>query len=525
MISARLAILAAMLAALALAGNGCADEARADKPARLTAQELSKRPALSGGTPRAWLTTRGDNADSLYCAARLKLPLATEPAWEFGYTPAEFSGHPARTVLHYDGLLVLAGDSPQLIGLDTVTGAQRFNHDVYEHLDSDAQEYFRNLYVHPQRLLVGVDNLRRFYAWDIRGAALERLWLTGQAKDAAGMVASGRLLVTGWDDKLFGLDMLDGSKQWQVPLGAGGGGVVLAGDGKAAWWSEAGLAMGFDPHDGGLMWNLQVVDQVDRIVPDKQRGLAYLAYSSEKLECRGLDSGKLLWSYSWRSLMDAEERARRLAETQEIIGGNNRRFVPAEIVVEVSEMAVTTAGLVLSLDSGTVLAFDHEGHIRWLYEADVPGISLLCFKNAILLGQLYARPQDFPYPLLPFWLDPPDWPHYQEVTRRWDGIEWPPGREGRGQEEPGSQADSRVTNEMEATGRQVLFFRFVALDPATGEELSAFEPARVPFSSPVPAYSYIVFSELPNYRTNLAPGAPSQRLTVAAYDWIDWEGE
>ena len=469
------------LALVLLGGSACQEDAGTAHASNLPAN-LSQRQAHFGGDQRAWPTTHGDWGDSAYCAAQLQLPLSREPAWIADYTAAEFSTHPASPLLHYDGTLVLAARSPQLIGLDVDTGARVFNAPYYQAVDSLAMEELRWMFISPQGLIMVRDDQGRYYLLDELTRPPRRLWISAPTNDIeSGYVVTPEYLYTAWGSQLRCLALADGEEQWRYPTLTPAGGVVLAHD-VVVWWSRQSKLVAVDASTGWLRWSVQVPEPIWRAICTDRNHDVYLIYS-ERVECRDLFSGDLRWEYDWSKLMSDTERTQRFAES----GMGRKGFEEEDVTVLLARSPMLTPeGLILTLVCGEVLAFDHQGQVRWRYSE--PGHLLLgqvAFANGILLWEAYVGPEYFGglqrYRL--FSLQPPAWAAYQAASS---------GEQQRG-----------------------VFLRQLVLDPASGTGLDGFDFSTVAAAGPVPAYGKIVYSEEP------VQGVYQRR--VLAYDWLVWE--
>ena len=487
---------------------------------QLTAEQLTGRQGFPGNTPEAWLTDRGGNSDGGYCDAMLRLPLATEPNWEFDYSAAEFSPTPVRAAVHYNGTLYLAAESPQLIALNADDGTVIFNKDVYAHEDTDVVEQIQRIYAHPKGLLIGQDNLGRYYAWDTLGEELLRLWLGPELITGSGFVTDQDLLLTSLQDQLYALDVLTGGTKWAYPSNSRPGGVVLSRDGIELWWSSDGRLYALEAATGIPLWSITTTDLIERAVIDEVQSLAYVAYGSEFIECRSLADGNIRWSYSWAGLYSAEERARRFAEVKGRLGGRRQHGMNwSGTNNRVDDIALSGDGLALSLCSGHVVKLDATGRQVWMYSGQAPVTRLIAFNNGLLVGALYVRPEVFLWERAVFCLDLPDWPRMRQV---WEEQGAPLEETAGNDSEPdvALQASSG-----DAGVRQEIFYRYAVLGLDNGQELSAFEPELLPASALIPAHGNVVYAEAPWYWAITGRAERSNRLRVLAYPWIEWEGE
>jgi outer membrane protein assembly factor BamB len=527
MTSGQANILSALpLAALLMMGlAACQPQAVEQKQAavlaQLSADELQARPAYYGGDTRAWPTDRGNNCDSGYCAARLKLPLATEPAWEYSYSAAEFSARPATAIVHYDGKLYLSASSSQLAVLDAASGKLLMNRDVYAHENNDSSEQIQRLYGHPQGLLLAQDNLGRYYAWDLLNPVLPRLWLGSRRDIGSGFVTDGTLMLASWTDELAAVDVLDGEQRWSYPSACDPGGLVLSHSGIEIWWSSTGRLYALHAADGAPLWNITTADMIDRVIINEHEQLAYVAYGSEYLECRSLADGTVRWQYSWVGLWSAAARERLLAEATRQVGEHTASLAWTGVENVIDNLAaLPEGGLIISLADGRLIALDAAGTERWRYSGKAPAYGMLAFENGVILGSVYASPAAYPWKRAVFSLTAPDWPRLRQVQQQ-QGQPEPSNNTGAAQ--PAAPAlGARTAN---GPPRQEMFYRLAVLDIDSGRELDSFEPELLPASSLIPAQGNIVFGEAPRYWAFTGVNQPGQRLRVLAFPWIDREGE
>ena len=479
----------AVLLALGLLSGSCdrGSALQTQKPASGKAAGFSSRPALEGGDARAWLTPRGNAGDSGYCAAQLKLPLAQTPAWSYKYSAAQFSEFAPASIVHYNGLLLIGAECPQVLGLDVKSGQKIFQRDVYAHQNLK-QEKLVNLFIHPQGLLTAGDDRGRVYCWDIEQLAaaspaqrpVPPLWLSAERVMLyAGCVAFGDSLVTYGSGNVTTLAIADGKQQWQypdlLPLSLVDG-IVESQDGVIVRWSLAGDVVALNGADGALLWKLSLVSRPFRVVTDDARARVYIPTSDESLQCRDLHSGVLKWSYSWRDLVSDADR-QRLA----------REHGLERVVVWPADIMVGPNGVWLALASGDVLSMAADGKPVWHVRLPTPLFGGLAFANGLLLGEVYLGEDMLRHPRFgplmgPFNPAPPDW----AIVRNASASELKSG----------------------------MFFRFAVLDLRDGHQLDSFEVGAEPdiLPSPTPAGEMIVFG----YRD--APG--TGRSVILSYNWL-----
>lgn len=473
---------ALILILLAIGGNlaGCDRPAARVQPAAgeaAQAQALPQVEPLYGGDTRAWLTPAGDAADRNYCAASLRLPLARDPAWVYEYG-IEFSSSPPSTIVHHDGLLVVAADCSLLLGLEAATGQLVFNSDVYVHADAEGPEALNSIFFQPRGLLVGQDDLGRHYCWDLRDGGPRRRWLGEPAKTTSGFVVSDEAVICGRDLGTACLAITDGRQRWEYPVLTRGAGVVLGSDGTVVTWANGSEFYALRAGDGAPLWSyfsgVAGYGWAVRAVIEPAQECVYLVLPDERVQCRELTTGTLRWEHGWSDLLSPAARDELYAGTQY-----------GQIPLHAAGATATPEGLVLSMAFGAVLALDHQGSRRWVYESDLPVLGAIGFDNAVLVSEYFLAPE---FIGLVSWLrvycpDTVDWERYRAAD--------------------------------EERRRRGMFQRLAALDPATGEPLDYFEP-RLPMRAVVPACDKIIFGE--------APLSAEQPRRILAYDWIVAEG-
>jgi len=459
---------------LLLVTQSSCNEASSATPATAS---LAGRQLLTGGDNISWPTSAGNAADASYCRARLRLPLATEPTWTFTYTAAEFSNQDTYTILHRDGLLLLlSAQSPQLVGLDTASGAVRFNESLYDYSIGQRQvEYFDMLFFSPHGLLIGHDGPGRVYCWDLVAGRPERLWITAETGERNDIVAVNDCVWTSWDGFIRCLSVADGTQESSYPALSQTTSVVAAQNGMTITWTSSGEFYALDPAGeplwsylsgiSGPVWSITAVI-------DEEHDTAYLKLPNEILECRDLISGEVRWRHTWADLMTDEQRIA-------IFGSVEEAFPPYAV-----SLSATPLGPVMSIISGQVLALDHDGNRRWVYDTNVPVLACLAFENGLLASERYLAPEFHGYLrfLTAFCPETIDWQRVREAD--------------------------------EERQRMGSFQRLVVLDPDTGAPLDAYEP-ELPFLAMTPAHDKLVCSE----RSLL--GVNEHR--VHAFDWLEWD--
>jgi len=475
-----------------VAGCLAADEAKDSQtanPADISVQQYvtppagyDERPALYGGDPRSWPTPAGNAADSNYCDAALKLPLSRTPAWEFDYTPMQFSARDPVQLAHYDGLLAVISVCPQILALDVDTGRLVFNRDVYEHLNEDSPESLTGLFFNPKGLALGEDNIGRHYCWDMLDGEPRRLWLGPETGGIGGYVALADKLITSFDGEVLGFDVLNGQELWHYPKMGRRCGVVVSADGIAVAWSSSDIAStcefyALDTTSGAPLWSFVGGEIGWRggvwAVIDNSQGCVYLALPDESVQRRKLETGELEWQYSWQSQTTPEER-------EQIFVGERFGSFPLYGVAP----AVTPDGLVFCVLNGVVIALDQAGQPRWQYRTNVAVWGAIAFSNAVIVVEVFVAPgngQDLSA-LRVFCPDTIDWGNYTSAS-----------------------AQDRRTKAFE---------RYSVLDAATGAALDFFENAQ-PTAAAAPAHNLFIIGE------SAATGSAEHR--ILAYDWLDWQ--
>ncbi|MBN2080856.1 PQQ-binding-like beta-propeller repeat protein [bacterium] len=453
---------------------GC-DKAASAIPPKVN---LAAHRLLTGGDNLSWPTSAGTAADANYCRARLRLPLATEPAWTFEYSAAEFSNQDTFSILHRDGLLILSAYSPQLLGLDVTTGAVRFNQSLYDYSAGERQtEYFDMIYLTPHGLLVGHDGPGRIYCWSLDNDSPRRLWLSEETGEGNALLAINDCVWTYWDGFIRCLSAADGAQELSYPALIQTTNVVATQSGTTVTWTTSGEFFALDSNGAPLWSYLSGISgpafSITAVV-DEATNAAYLKLPNETLECRDLTSGELRWSHTWADLMTDEQRIALFGSTEDAL--------PPYAV----SLAATPQGPVMSIISGQVLALDHDGNRRWVYRTNVPVLACLVFENGLLASERFLGPnhRGFLQFLTAFCPETIDWQRVQEADeeRRLSGS----------------------------------FQRMVVIDPGTGTLLDAFEP-ELPALAITPAHDKLIFSE----RSLL--GVNQHR--VLAYNWLEWDAD
>jgi len=469
------AIVVAVAAGCQQQGSSQGNAASTAHAATATKVSLEGRRDLAGGDRHAWLTTAGNISDNNYCREKISFPLDTERAWEYTFTSAQFSSSAVNSLIHYDGLVVAAARSSQLVGLKADTGELVFNQDVYLHLDNHQQEILSTIFFHPRGLLTGLDDLGRIYCWEVTADGLQQQWITEADPSTRAMITQGPGLYAGWGNMMHSLAIADGSELWSYPNLSGDNGVVMSDSGLLITWTQYGEFYCLDGSDGRLLWSVFTDTTgrqwATRVVIDNERSRAYLILPDERVQCRDLPTSDLLWEHSWTDLLPMEDRPAHFAT-------HNADLVPLWSV----ECCLSPAGLTLAMLHGQAININHDGERTWTYDSDVLLLGEMAFDNAILLTEWYLG---LDYPQIN-----PGWRSFSPAPP----VGW----------ERFDAADE---------GRQSYgtFQRFVWLDPANGTVIDMFEPD-FPANAIVPAGDKIVIGE--SYRD------VSQVRRILAYNWL-----
>lgn len=454
----------------------------------------SSRLELNGGDQIAWLSANGDNADSNYCQARLKLPFATKPAWVQEYTDAVFSSRPPAEIVHYDGVLYISAWTTQIMGLDTSTGEVLFNKDVY--FDSGSSERVKRmqaLFLHPEGWLSARDNLFRVYCWDTSQQGLEEQWVFSTGIGRGGIVAKGNRFFVGDKGKVLGIDIASGLTTFEYPSLFDNAGMLLSGTGMLICW----------PFNGNKLVALEMATQQTKWVAfldspvfstaiNDSLGCLYALTQNEELTCLDLQTGAQLWKYSWAWVVDPAERQQIASQ----IPRNLREL-------RCSSPIASPRGVCIAAFSGDVLMLSPDGELLWHYEADSSIAAVVGFENAILVKQFWEDPDEWwQMWLAAYNLKQPSWPLITAAIEKAEDLEMD-------ENQP-----------FPTLGR---FARIVALNPIDGTELSAFEPEEYPVGTLVPAYNNIVFGQTVGSRSRgRQRGLPKR---VVAYNWLEEGGK
>jgi outer membrane protein assembly factor BamB len=477
-----LAVAAAVCMVLAV--SACTAGVRGANAAKSAGKlDLAARKPLYGGDPQAWLTHCGDNADSGFCQAKLRLPLAQVPEWTTVYSGAEFSRTSPVEIVHYDGELAISAKGPQLMLLNAKTGAKLFNEYLIEgKFDTNKNPQFGVLFIHPAGLLLARDQLNRAYCFDMQKGKLDRVWLNNEsgASDDRVYVAQGSGVILGGAGRLRGAAIADGVEQWSYPSLLPNQGRVLSRDGVLVWWSNLGQAGALDAGSGELLWQVSINSGITRIIIDDRYSTFYLSRDDERLECRDLHTGQLRWEYSWANVLAPAKREQLIQRLRAAY-----KLPRLEVMLLCRDICCIPQGVCLCLISGEVLALSATGDLLWQVKMPEPVTSVVAFENGILITQEYSqlggRRQVGEF--MPFMLDAPDWPSYKQASA-----------------------------ERQKQGR---FNKLTVLDLKTGALLSSFEPPLAVSCWLVPAYNMVILGMEKD---------ATVESSIRAYPWLEPQG-
>lgn len=498
-------VLAACAIAALASSAACVKDSAAEataasaEAAHASAALLKDRPHFGGGDANAWLTARGDLADSGYCRARLVLPLPRKPDWVVEYSPAEFSRQMPNALVHYDGQLLVTATSSQVMGIDVESGTINFNSDLYQHYDRDVpREEFRNLFASPNGFLVGSDDQGRYYCWDVLSPELRELWVSETSQPTSGYVATDDAVYTSFLRDVRRLDLTTGEPVWEVPTLDRDSGIVMGDEGTVIWWSWlAGKAIAFSAEDGRQMWRFAGPNIINRIIIDNAKAQCYFFLESEEVQCRDLATGDMKWTFSWAGLMDEKQR-----EYYKKKQKNDAFYFP------VAQASVLPDGLALSLMSGQVYRLDDSGNLIWSYQSEGAIHTILAFENGLIVCEFYTAEAYSPwspwYQL--FSREPPDW---NELAALKD--------DDTASEDGGVKVgDGRTKFE---------FGRTLVLSLDTGEVLDTFEPDLFPYTYLVPAGNKVVYGEILAAYVYRGPHDNDAPRRILAYPWLEQGGD
>lgn len=452
---------------------------------------------LPGNDSRAWLSPLGSMGDSHYCATPLRLPLAREAAWRFGYTPAQFTDQRPLGLLHFDGTLAVYAACPSILLLEARSGKQLDVPFVYAHSDDAPGESVSGVFFSPQGVLAGHDLLGRYYAWDLVDGTLVRRWLSPSLRySEMGYAAGSSLLYTGDNDGLTALRLADGSTDWVYPADRRVVNVLRAADGTVlCTLYPAGLAA-LEGQCGQLRWSVELDAFVaGSCIEDSAEGF-YVSLTTGKLQRRFLQDGALDWEYDFGEVFTDEERRAVAALT------DDRRT--QRLSLAPASYSCAPEGIYLAFLNGEIMAVSDSGSLLWQRRLETPVIDCLAFPNGLLVRQAYRdmRSGGGPPQLIDaFDSDRPDW----ELM--------PPAEAEPGE---GGEADANVVR------RPVTYTLLRVLDCRTGGDLDRFEPDVMPVCGLVPAGKNIVFGGSRSLEDRLQdPADASPKTWFVAYDWLD----
>ena len=467
----------AACAALAACGSGAKTGSRAGAGSAAPAAGVQR--LLLGGDQRAWLNTGGDAAATSYCAARLKLPLASKPDWTATYSVGQFSAYPASELIQYDGRICIAARSPMVLVLDAATGRKLYGKYVYAGpAGQGSGEEVQAIFYSPGGALFARDDYGVCYCLYERGGELKGRWAYQGTRGDFAAIATGDEVFLAVAGRLRCLGLASAKERWSYPTLLRANGVLLSRSGAVVWFSLHGKAGAVAAANGTPLWSLACDDLINQVVIDDQRSRAYVSSNGERLECRDLQSGEQRWAFSWRDLIPAEDRQRALTQLETVVrqGGVSLAFIASNVML-------LPDGVCVVLASGDVFCLDVEGKLRWHVRLNTAVNAALGFENGILIQQYYDGPQgrDLTDIGFVFMFEPPDWPVYRNAGAK-----------------------------RQLQGR---FVRHAVLSRTDGTVLSTCEQPRGVRCYPIPAGDKIVL------------GLEGQRdaipASVVAYNWLE----
>jgi outer membrane protein assembly factor BamB len=450
-----------------------------------------------GGDARAWVGPLGNIQDQSYCHARLKLPLAAKPQWEYAYTSAEFSGVWPTSILNYNGTLVVCAQSPQLMLMDAASGKVLQNKDLYQRNDGfSPQEAFYGTYLSPAGRLVAVDGTDALYCFDTQ--SLANVWVvrTPRMDQQPGALVIGETggvetLYSAWGPgrswNIHSLDIASGKPGWVYGMASEPDyfGVTLSRSGILLTYTRPNVLRGLRAKDGMPIWTAYEESQIGLAPIDEQRQTVYSMLLNESLACRDLKTGALRWRYSWSDTLSEAQRESLMQRS------GLRQYTRQPLEIENTGVCVGDDGIYIGLQTGEVIHLSPEGSVLWKVRLDAEAVSMVLFDNALLAIQQYQIPdvQDAhgkgppqPDPADPFSLVKPNW---------------------------GNLKPSKNV-------RHARFSRAVALSRSNGAILSGVDTAVTSLSNLCPAGGNIVFG-------GSRRGGPMQsgKHYITAYNWVE----
>lgn len=476
--------------ALLVLSAGCQARPVGRSSGRL-AESTQAVPEHPGGDGEAWLSTRGTMGDAGYCALRVKFPLASSPAWERSYSPAEFTSQPLRGLLHYDGILVAFAGSPSIMVLQAATGEVFQTPFVYSKREGLGNEQMQWLAFSPAGILYGDDSLGRFYAWRISSGKIAQLWLGDERHyNTMGIAADSRRIFTGNNEGLRSMELESGSADWVYPAGEAAWNVLVTPDGTVVALLYPGKMTGVNATSGAVKWSVSLACEIKSACAGGNPSRLYAAGTDNILQCRDTADGALQWQVDFSSAVTPTERQQVKAQTNDL-----SLLMPASMVCQPN-------GVALAFFNGLVIQYDQLGKEQWRVKLDAPILNLTGFENCLVAeqawrnGNLAAGLSDI---LTLFQTPQPDWRLIPA--------------------QPESQSDDGVGR---GSGRNVAYSRLAFLDNRTGVLAASFEPELLSYVGLVPAGGLVVIGGssklIDRQRTAAGPTRPAW---ILAYDWLD----
>lgn len=521
-----------------LSCNAGTEPGRVAEAARPLA-ELTAGERLPGNDQRAWLSSSGGASDTNYCAARLKLPLDPEPAWGWEFTDANFSPYWVSGITHYDGRVYITAYSQQLACLDaqsgkeyykpflkplekleeppTLSGGRRSNND---------RIMFSGQFLHPAGKMLLLTGLRgQELLFDISAESPVCIWQAGDQSNRAAFLLAEDAMCIGNADQMEALEY-DGTLRWsQLTQGTAeanalsGSGVLCSRNiGRNLWANRLS--------DGKLLWSLTDAAEITGMNIDDLHDCIYVTYFDERVDALSLQDGNLLWSYDFSWLLDDAHRSDMIQVANEKLGLSEKQGYRQSVMDNIS-LIVQPQGPVLAISFGTVISLDASGQVRWLRRNLMPISHAIGFENAVLLEHYW-------YPLelasedlatrqsaLPVG-DFPDWEFVvlneerlrEKIAKQLELRSLEPGLQREFQKQMYEQM-------REEEPLQILYGKYVALDPADGSDLGGVELPQWVSRTLCPAGDKIVVDDSGyqfGYFMDFSPGGNRQ---VHAYNWLE----
>jgi outer membrane protein assembly factor BamB len=506
---------ASLLAGLA----ACGDRGNARQPAAAAGRAQPLRVAaqrLTGGTGQAWLTADGDLGDSNYCSARLKLPLAPEPAWTYSYSAAEVGPDPTQDLVHYGGLVAGSGGGSVVFVLDARSGQERSKADAFLRQAGglNMRESFMGLMFSPRGCLTGLDENGRYYVWDWPLDRLEQPRV-GPPHDGLrnGFVALDETVVGSNGDALAAMRLADVTQvAWEEQLGVQPRGVVALADGTVVGWTIHGLVSCNAP-DGAERWRTDEGSRLQRVVLDPEGDRAYVALFTGVLVCRAMDTGRELWRYDWNGLVPPAEQAGLLEGLNALLQQGQFGNGPLEsLILQAQLIGMAPQGVVLALQSGDVVLLDPaSGKVRWHTRLHALADRGIVFRNGVLIHLRYhslASNTRGIFTTLPFLLHVPEWAEIEDRAAL---------------EKFNIDALSNGSQSTQAPKRRVVYGRFAVLNLDDGKLVQYFVEDKPAGGSIIPVEDKLVVA-LEQEALLTLPESHRAPCKLAAYSWLEQGG-